>query len=238
MRKRHFTLIELLVVISIIAILASILLPALNKARNRAKGISCLNLMREMGLANQMYADESNDYCVPPGNWSLSRCLFNNTLFKELLRLKAVSYGSTWTHIYWPSNRLCPSARRIAHPTVSNYYLAPASWGVNVDYMYPKYYVRRADVMKIRGKASTHVFMLDHVCLESYRSTANPTLYNAYGEYGSNSNDSKDSNKRVAYRHNKSANATFFDGHAEAVKDDYLYNNNSNLTRLLVWRQK
>ncbi len=75
MRKQGFTLIELLVVIAIIAILMSVLMPALRLARDHAKRVHCLSNVRTLTLGYLMYKDEHDGRIVPghtdPGNWVL-----------------------------------------------------------------------------------------------------------------------------------------------------------------------
>ena len=84
-RRKSFSLIELLITIAIIAILAGILLPALNSARKKAISINCISNLKNTGMIMNLYADAFDDWLVPPRGagdesntqWTTILCEFN-----------------------------------------------------------------------------------------------------------------------------------------------------------------
>jgi prepilin-type N-terminal cleavage/methylation domain-containing protein len=91
-RTRGFTLIELLVVIAIIGTLASMLLPALSKAKVSAQGISCVGNVKQMGLAWRLYVEDNNDRLFP----ALGLTKSNDWVYGDYLTLQNPSVDGNW----------------------------------------------------------------------------------------------------------------------------------------------
>jgi prepilin-type N-terminal cleavage/methylation domain-containing protein/prepilin-type processing-associated H-X9-DG protein len=104
-QQRTFTLIELLVVIAIIAILASMLLPALGKARDKAKAISCTNNFKQSALGFQMYAGDNDGIYAITQNYSGKSYPWLSTLYGGAVAANpdATNYLSN------PSSGVCPA---------------------------------------------------------------------------------------------------------------------------------
>ena len=113
---RNFTLIELLVVIAIIAILAAILLPALQQARERAMSTKCISNLKNCGTIAAMYTDGHKDYWPSGGDITSDSkgCL---PWFEELARAKLIGGPTERGKAVWSANRepitLCPSMPQI-----------------------------------------------------------------------------------------------------------------------------
>lgn len=116
-RRFRFTIIELLIVIAVITILASLLLPALNRARETAMAISCTNRLKQFAYAAAGYQQDNNDYIVP----SYMKGMVNNAkaTFYWFGLLGGYYSGPDYGVKYSPSNikpsspYWCPSEKRV-----------------------------------------------------------------------------------------------------------------------------
>lgn len=110
--KKAFTLIELLVVIGIIGTLAGMLLPALGAAREKGRRAGCINNLRQIGLAAQMYADD-NGGKLPVDSIAANNGIWNGTVYQHYGRLIKDPINNPAGNIPMPARVFwCPSARQ------------------------------------------------------------------------------------------------------------------------------
>lgn len=135
MKVKRFTLIELLVVIAIIAILAAMLLPSLNGARNMAKRSTCANIMKQFSMANSMYAADFSDWQWPDfiGPNDSSRIYWaKNPALCSYFNIKSETVPQQSSVYYWPRGFVCPMASLSLSRTLNGYFSISNSIGVNI----------------------------------------------------------------------------------------------------------
>ena len=213
--KKRFTLIELLVVIAIIAILAAILLPALNSAREKGRQASCINNLKQQVNALNFYSDDNDDYLPPAWSATIKDVYASRGFWCDILATSG--YFPGWETVKASGDEaiakrnadgaaailICPSDP--SPYKLTNSMMIFTSYGMNDKYGDTiDSYLKRVKI----GRASSAPMTGD--------SWGDPTGSVAHYYRGRISSGNLQAGNYPAHGF---INATFFDGHADSIRD-------------------
>ena len=211
----NFTLIELLITIAIIAILAGMLLPALNAAREKAGALSCLSTLSNFGKMSMLYQNDFDGWCP---------AINTQGDVKEVRWLRQLrSYANLPPRVsgggdYWPKAYICPNATLALSTTVASEpgcFSLIYSYGINRE-SFPSYAEHAAGAYRgIRNtqinRPSVKIAQTDATdWMVCYERANKANYYDVRGEQF----ESSSYNNVPAYRHSARLNLTYHDGHA------------------------
>ena len=197
--RRGFTLIELLVVIAVIALLAALLLPALSRARETAKAVTCLNNVRQLGIASSTYSLDNKGSLPAFWNW-----LTNQP--------RDLTTGTLYPYVKSKSVYLCPTEKfTLGAAPVTNVPPPAPALGCRRNYSYAMNCIicHDSDLTKFVDPTRTLVFMEATLDVQDFSGLVGPPTS---ASVWSNSS-------AMAARHNGSGHMVFGDSHVARVKD-------------------
>jgi len=227
--RRHaphagFTLIELLTVIAIIGILAAILIPTVGRVRESARATQCANNLRQIQMANILYANDRNGAFVPfedlrddqyldtpgtGGKW------FANKVFYAYLTPQKLPTAK------WPENFMCPTSQAAGNTDVGY------SFGYNVTGKNNANYQLRQFKQSEVARPSTTLAWADAVDWKIDQTGAD-----LYVE----STPTVKYTKAVAYRHGRKINVVYWDGHLGRLDRQQVVVTDASSSAALLWR--
>jgi len=196
--RKSFTLLELLVVVAIIAVLAAMLLPTLQKAREKVKQSLCINALKQWGVAALLYAQDWNGYFpanatgAPGGSWSHYGALGKYT--------KVVPTGGNLYYVRWGLG--CPKEGSSSQSTGYGYLVPRNSIGMPGDQWDP------ISIHKIKN--SSEKWLITD-CSSYYLADEYVSVYGAPTGFVQNAGCPWS-------RHSKGANYLYCDGHVDWIR--------------------
>ena len=234
--KQFFTLIELLVVIAIIAILAAMLLPALGKARELARGSSCQNNLKQLALHAALYQQENDDYNFSYMTWNPSVNATARVKWTEDLITSSQTFkprqvmGKLGYNVNLSKHLVCPSD---ADPTIS-YFKKP----IFVSYAY-NYYISATHDAGDSPKSYIHIWKSinqpNQFISQTVLWTDKWKYYAVTGTASKSDGDASISHYRAIHAsigkysaHPNGSNNAYSDGHVAASKSMLIFSTSTN----------